>query len=186
MVSSPGTYNKPSMPSGYLFEGLERRKKQREASVLQQELPAVLMEGKLIVHFKTGTIFLYPRKVPMPHDTGFGIVFLQAYQQALEGKLLFRGTGIFRPVAGIQSALVADADAMGVVARGMRPYLVERSTTVNHPVAGDVVVIADVGKATGTMVTTAIVHGVTLRGVGGTTMDHDQVDAAVVLVLAAM
>jgi len=29
------------MPLGYLFEGLERRKNQREASVLQLELPAV-------------------------------------------------------------------------------------------------------------------------------------------------
>ena len=48
---------------------------------------------------------------------------------------------------------------------------------------GHVVVIADVGKATGTMVTTAVVHGVTLRGAGGTTMYHNQVDATVVLVL---
>ena len=57
---------------------------------------------------------------------------------------------------------------------------------MNHPVAGDVVVITDVGKATGTVVTTAVVHGVTLRGAGGTTMNHNQVDAAVVLVLAAV
>ena len=56
---------------------------------------------------------------------------------------------------------------------------------MNHPVAGDVVVIADVGKATGTIVTTAVVHGVALRGTGGTTMYHHQIDAAVVLVLAA-
>jgi len=35
------------------------------------------------------------------------------------------------------------------------------------------------------MVTTAVVHGVALRGAGGTTMYHHQVDAAVVLVLAA-
>ena len=57
---------------------------------------------------------------------------------------------------------------------------------MNDSVAGDVVVIADVGKATGTVVTTAVVHGVTLRGTGGTTMNHDQVDATVVLVLAAV
>ena len=56
---------------------------------------------------------------------------------------------------------------------------------MNHAVAGDLVVIADVSKATGTMVTTAVVHGVALRGAGGTTMYHYQVDAAVVLVLAA-
>ena len=33
------------------------------------------------------------------------------------------------------------------------------------------------------MVTTAVVHGVTLRGAGSTTMYHNQVDATVVLVL---
>ena len=54
------------------------------------------------------------------------------------------------------------------------------------PRHGDVVVIADVGEATGTMVTTAVVHGVTLRGTGGTTMNHNQFDATVVLVLAAV
>jgi len=46
---------------------------------------------------------------------------------------------------------------------------------MNYPIASDVVVITDVGKATGTMVTTAVVHGVTLRGTGGTTMNHNQV-----------
>ena len=50
---------------------------------------------------------------------------------------------------------------------------------MNHSVAGDVVVIADVGKATGTMVTTAVVHGVTLRGTGGTTVYHNQIDEAI-------
>ena len=57
---------------------------------------------------------------------------------------------------------------------------------MNRSVAGDVVVIADVGKATGTMVTTAVVHGVTLRGTGGTTMYHNQVDATEVLILRTM
>ena len=70
--------------------------------------------------------------------------------------------------------------------RGMCPHLVEGTPGMNHAVAGDVVVIADVGKATGTMVTTAVVHGVTLRGAGGTTMNHNQIDATVVLVLAAV
>ena len=57
---------------------------------------------------------------------------------------------------------------------------------MNDSVAGDVVVIADGGKATGTVVTTAVVHGVTLGGAGGTTMNHNQVDVPVVLVLAAV
>ena len=68
----------------------------------------------------------------------------------------------------------------------MCPLHVERAATMNDSVTGDVVVIADVGKATGTVVTTAVVHGVPLRGAGGTTMNHDQVDVPVVLVLAAV
>ena len=122
----------------------------------------------------------------MPYYLGIGIIFFQAFQQTLEGKLLFGSTGVGRLAMSIQATFVADADAVTVVAFGMRPLGVERASTVNYAVAGDVVVVADVGKATGTMVTTAVVHGVTLRGAGGTTMDHNKVDAAVVLVLAAM
>ena len=96
---------------------------------------------------------------------------------------MLRCTGITRPSSDIQTPFVTDADAVGIVASGMCPYGLKGTPGMNHPVASDVVVIADVGKATGTMVTTAVVHGVTLRGTGGTTMNHDQVDATVVLVL---
>ena len=85
----------------------------------------------------------------------------------------------------VQTSFVTDTDGMSVVTRGMCAHLIELSPTMHHPVLRDVVVIADVGKATGKMVATAVVHGVTLRGAGGTTMYHYQVDAAVVLVLAA-
>ena len=56
--------------------------------------------------------------------------------------------------------------------QSLERFFLFRSTGILRPV-------------TGTMVTTAVVYGVTLRGGGGTTMNHNQVDAAVVLVLAA-
>ena len=138
------------------------------------------------LNLKTRTILLHSRQITMPHYPSFRIIFLQPFNQPMQGFLLLRCTGITWPVAGIESAFVADADAVGIVARGVCTHRLERSTTMNHPVARDVVVIADVGKATGTMVTTAVVHGVTLRGTGGTTMNHYQIDATVVLVLAAV
>ena len=85
----------------------------------------------------------------MPHYTSIGIVFLQTFQQSLERFLLFRSTGIGWPVTGIQSAFVTDADGVGIVPLSMCPHLVEGTTGMNHSVARDVVVIADVGKATG-------------------------------------
>ena len=99
---------------------------------------------------------------------------------------MFRCAGIGRPPADVETTLVTDADGVAVVAGGMCPHLIERATGMNYSVASDVVVITDVGKATGTVVTTAVVHGVTLRGAGGTTMYHNQVYTAVVLVLATV
>ena len=122
----------------------------------------------------------------MPHHTGFGIILFQSFNQSMQGFLLLRCTGICRKSPFIETALVADADGIAIIPRGMRPHLIEGTPGMNHPVARDVVVIADVGKATGTMVTTAVVHGVTLRGTGGTTMNHYQIDATVVLILAAV
>ena len=101
----------------------------------------------------------------------------------MQSIFLLGSSGIGRPPTDVESSFVTDADAMGIIACSMCPHLIEGTTTMNHSVAGDVVVIADVGKATGTVVTTAVVHGVTLRGTGGTTINHYQVDTAVVLVL---
>ena len=122
----------------------------------------------------------------MPHNECVRVVFFQSFNQSPQGFLLLWRAGVCRKSPFIETTLVTDADGIAVIPRGMRPYLIEDTPGMNHPVAGDVVVIADVGKATGTVVTTAVVHGVTLRGAGGTTMNHNQVDAAVVLVLAAM
>ena len=91
----------------------------------------------------------------------------------MERVFLFRRAGIARPASGIESTLITNADGVAVVAGSMCAYRIERATGMNYSVAGDVVVITDVGKATGTMVTTAVIHGITLRGAGGTTMYHN-------------
>lgn len=50
------------------------------------------------------------------------------------------------PVA-VQSAFVADADAVPVVMQAVRPDLLDRSAPVNLSVAGDVEVIPDVAES---------------------------------------
>ena len=141
----------------------------------------------------TSTFFLYLKartslvgiQFPMPHNECVRVVFFQSFNQSPQGFLLLWRAGVCRKSPFIETSLVADADGVLVIARGVCAHLIELSPTMHHPVLRDIVVIADVGKATGTMVTTAVVHGVALRGAGGTTMYHYQVDAAVVLVLAA-
>ena len=122
----------------------------------------------------------------MPHHLYLRIIHPQSHQQLKQSIFLLGGTGITRPSSDVETTLVADADGVAVIPRGVCPHRIEGAAGMNHTIASDVVVIADVGKATGTMVTTAVVHGVTLRGAGGTTMNHYQVDATVVLVLRTM
>ena len=122
----------------------------------------------------------------MPHYPNLRIIHFQSLQQLQQSIFLLGSSGIGRPPPYIETSFITDTDAMSIIAGGVCSHDVKRSSGMNHPVAGDVVVIADVGKATGTVVTTAVVHGVTLRGAGGTTMNHDQVDVPVVLVLAAV
>ena len=141
---------------------------------------------EIFLYIEARAILLYARQIPMPYHLRFGIVFFQSFQQLPQRFFLFQCSGITRPSSDIQTPFVTDADAVGIITGGMCPHGIEGTPGMNHPVASDVVVLADVGKATGTMVTTAVVHGVTLRGTGGTTVYHNQVDTTVVLVLRTM
>ena len=84
-----------------------------------------------IFNVEARAVFLYSRKVPMPHYAGFGIIFLQAFQQSLERFFLLRSPGIFRPVAGIQAAFVADADAVDIVVLGVCALLIQGMPGMN-------------------------------------------------------
>ena len=107
-------------------------------------------------------------------------------QEQLQADALLGRARIARTAGIVQPTLVADADGMFVITAGMCPLLVEGATRVNHAIARNVVVIANVGKAPGTVVATAVVHGVTTGGACGTTMNYYQVYAPVLLVLAAV
>ena len=85
----------------------------------------------------------------MANDQGIGVVYFKRTEQREESLLLGWGTGIFGYAFGIESALVADADGVGVVMAGMGPYHLLRATEVELTVAGNVVVVAAAFPATG-------------------------------------
>ena len=104
----------------------------------------------------------------------------------MQSLLLLGCPRICRPTPKIQSAFVTDTDAVAVVPYGVGTLRVEGTTRMHYPVARDVVVVANVGKAPVSVVATAVVHGIATGDAGGTTMYHYQVDGAVLLVLATM
>ena len=121
----------------------------------------------------------------MPFHKGIGIIFFQPLQQAVQRVTLCGGTGVGGSAVGQQAAFVAHTDGMLVVSCGVCPHLVEGASAVYISVTCDVVVVADGGESAGLMPCDDVIQGG--RGVAtrGAAMHYYQVDAPVVLVLAA-
>ena len=79
----------------------------------------------------------------MAEDGGIGIVEAEAMEKFLHRHLLSEGTSVGRFAVGIESALIADADAVGIVVSGVSANLSLRSARVEGAVLGDVVMVAD-------------------------------------------
>ena len=83
----------------------------------------------------------------MTHDEGAGEHPFQFAQQRFQGYFLRHGARVPRMAFAVQSPFVADADAVAVVVQAVRPYPLQRTAVVYHPVARDVEVVADVTEA---------------------------------------
>ena len=79
----------------------------------------------------------------MAEDGGIGIVEAEAMEKFLHRHLLSEGTSVGGFAVGIESALIADADAVGIVVSGVSANFSLRSARVEGAVLGDVVVVAD-------------------------------------------
>ena len=79
----------------------------------------------------------------MTEDGGIGVVEAEALEEFFHRYLLGEGTGVGLLAVGIESALIADADAVGVVVSGVGSDLSFWAARVEGAVLGDVVVVAD-------------------------------------------
>ena len=79
----------------------------------------------------------------MTEDGGIGVVEAEALEEFLHRYLLCEGTGVGRFAIGIESALIADGDAVGVVVSDVSTDLSLWAARVEGTILGDVVVVAD-------------------------------------------
>lgn len=105
--------------------------------------------GVLGTGIEPRTVFVYPGQVTVTEDLGFGIVVKQTAEQGLHRVLLGRCAGVVGLAFLINTAFVADAYRMGVVATGVSTHLFLRATAVYLTVLRDVVVIADALEPSG-------------------------------------
>ena len=92
---------------------------------------------------ETWTLLANAGEVTMTEDGGIGIVEAERVEEFLHRYLLGEGTGVGLLAVGIESALIADADAVGVVVSGVGSDLSFWAARVEGAVLGDVVVVAD-------------------------------------------
>ena len=89
------------------------------------------------------TLLANAGEVTMTEDGGIGVVEAEAAEEFLHRHLLGEGTGVGWFAVGIESALIADGDAVGVVVSGVGSDLSFWAARVEGAVLGDVVVVAD-------------------------------------------
>ena len=81
-----------------------------------------------------------------------------------------------RPSPLVQPALVADADAVGVVASGMRTGTFQRPERLYITVLTDIKMITCAGEAPAQVVCCQVVFRIAAVAAGGGTVDNDEVD----------
>ena len=79
----------------------------------------------------------------MTDDQGAGVTLMQIFEQSPHGSLLFWCARIGGLTADVETALVADADRMGVVVQTVGADHPFRATWLNRSVTTDHVVVAD-------------------------------------------
>ena len=84
-------------------------------------------------------------------------------------------TGIGRPSPLVQPALVADTDAVGVAASGMRTGTFQRPERLYITVLTDVKMITCAGEAPAQVVCCQVMFGVATVTAGSGTVDNDEV-----------
>ena len=105
--------------------------------------------GKPLLDIERWTLLVNAREISMPQDLGFRIVGTETLQKLSHRSLLRWRAGVGRTTIGIQTTLVTDAYAAGVVMTGMCTRLRLRTARINHSVFRDVIVITDAAETTG-------------------------------------
>ena len=122
------------------------------------------------------TLLANAGEVTMAEDGGIGIVEAEAMEEFLHRHLLSEGTSVGRFAVGIESALIADADAVGIVVSGVSANLSLRSARVEGAVLGDVIVVTNLCEATSLVARLQILNAEVLVHTGSAAMHYNQIN----------
>ena len=109
------------------------------------------------------------------HLVDGGKLLLQLHDEFRHRFLLLLGAGVGYLSLLVESSLVADADAVGIVPLGMCAHSLQRSGGLHSATSGDVEVVADVAPVVHLyMVVKELLHWVRLVAAGSAAVNHNQ------------
>ena len=98
-----------------------------------------------LLHIEARTGFLDIREITMTENLRFGIQGVELLEKLCHRGLLQGCASVGGIAMRVETALVADADAVEVVTLDVGTRLARRTTRINPSVLRDVEVVADVG-----------------------------------------
>ena len=111
----------------------------------------------------------------MTAEAAAGIIAQQQHYEHPQGVFLKIGAGIGRMSVRIESAFVADAQTVGVVAADMRTGLCHGTERLYIAVPADIIVITCAEEALAQVVCCQIMFGIATVTAGSGTVDDDEV-----------
>ncbi len=139
-------------------------------------IPELLQLESELTDGEGGTVFVDTFQLAVTDDLGIRIVHLQRPEQVEHRGLLGRSTRIGGSASLVETALVADANGMGIVVAGMGPDHLLGPAEVQLSVTGDVVVVAAALPATGLVHLVEHSQRQVLVGTARRAMDDNQVN----------
>ena len=159
----------------------KNRKSQRQAGWLARWDRWLSVEADVLeplLHIEAWTCLVDPWQVTVPYDVGIGKICSETLQQFGHRPLLRCGARVGRLAAGVESALVAYAYAVGVVVLGVCSDHLFGPAKVDESVAGDVVVVAYGAETACLVARFKVFHAEAVVCPGGRAMDDDEVDVS--------
>ena len=127
------------------------------------------------------TALANPGEVAMAQNLGTGIVEGETVEEVFQRCFLGWSASVGRLAFLIETTLVADSDAMGVVAAGVSTHLGFWTAGIDHAILRNVIVVADALEASCLVAGFQCFYWEVLINTCGTAMYHDQIDFSWIL-----
>ena len=127
------------------------------------------------------TALANPGEVMMTQNLGIGIVEGETVEEVFQRILLGWSASVGRLAFLVETTLVADSDAVGVVVTGVSPHLGFWTAGIDHAILRNVIVVTDGVETTGLVAGFQGFYREVLVNTCGTAMYHNQIDFSLIL-----